>query len=142
MLIPNVTLALGGLDFNGGDVVKNALIGLAKAGCCGRCIVSNEFKEGKIKTMSKIYLSPSNKTATPMQRAVQMKWLSATKLPPPQPKHSSAAALRLWLPKSGTLLQTRAVSPTSLEQTFICQSTLMRLTAEYTGGTRGAAIDC
>ena len=30
-VITNVTLALGGLDFNDGDVVKNALIGLAVA---------------------------------------------------------------------------------------------------------------
>ena len=34
-VITNVTLALGGLDFNDGDVVKNALIGLAVAAVIG-----------------------------------------------------------------------------------------------------------
>lgn len=45
-VITNVTLALGGLDFNDGDVVKNALIGLAVA--AGASAVMN-LKEGEDK---------------------------------------------------------------------------------------------
>lgn len=52
-VITNVTLALGGLDFNDGDVVKNALIGLAVAAVAAGASAVMNLKREKIKTMSK-----------------------------------------------------------------------------------------
>ena len=45
----NVTLALGGLDFNDGDVVKNALIGLAVAAVAAGASAVMNLKEGEDK---------------------------------------------------------------------------------------------
>ena len=48
-VITNVTLALGGLDFNDGDVVKNALIGLAVAAVAAGASAVMNLKEGEDK---------------------------------------------------------------------------------------------
>ena len=44
-----MTLALGGLDFNDGDVVKNALIGLAVAAVAAGASAVMNLKEGEDK---------------------------------------------------------------------------------------------
>lgn len=48
-VITNVTLALGGLDFNDGDVVKNALIGLAVAAVAAGASAVMNLTEGEDK---------------------------------------------------------------------------------------------
>lgn len=48
-VITNVTLALSGLDFNDGDVVKNALIGLAVAAVAAGASAVMNLKEGEDK---------------------------------------------------------------------------------------------
>ena len=48
-VITNVTLTFGGIDFNDGDVVKNALIGLAVAAVAAGASAVMNLKEGKDK---------------------------------------------------------------------------------------------
>lgn len=48
-VITNVTLTFGGIDYNDGDVVKNALIGLAVAAVAAGASAVMNLKEGEDK---------------------------------------------------------------------------------------------